>query len=142
MEGKTQDNARAPTTKKQRNLWTNRNADTVITMPSMTSTAVTQANQDNQIQTVTIRGRRDEGQSECTDNRKVIGLPLVKMNINNKMESKRTAINQKLFDLQKWECGTEGGRFCANQSFLKENQNMRVTSRVRDPAAACLCTIG
>ncbi len=41
-------------------------------MPSMTSTAVTQANQDNQIQTVTIRGRRDEGQSECNDNRKVI----------------------------------------------------------------------
>ena len=93
----------------------------MITMPSMTSTAVTQANQDNQIQTVTIRGRRDEGQSECTDNRKVMGPPLVKMNINNKMESKRTTINQKLFDLQKWECGTEGGRFRANQSFLKEN---------------------
>ena len=54
-------------------------------MPSMTSTAVTQANQDNQIQTVTIRCRRDEGQSKCTDDRKVIG-PLVKMNINDNGE--------------------------------------------------------
>jgi hypothetical protein len=38
-------------------------------MPSLTSQALTQANRDCKIRTVTGRARQDKGQGKCTDNR-------------------------------------------------------------------------
>ena len=55
-------------------LLKNRVANTVIAMPSLTSQALTQANRDCNIRTVTGRARRDKGQGKCADNKEQKGV--------------------------------------------------------------------
>jgi hypothetical protein len=50
---------------------TNLIAVAVIAMSSLTSQALTQANRDCKIRTVTGRARRDKGQGKCTDKKRV-----------------------------------------------------------------------
>jgi hypothetical protein len=52
----------------------NRVANTVIAMPSLMSQALTQANRDCKIRTVTGRARRDKGQGKCADNKEQKGV--------------------------------------------------------------------
>jgi hypothetical protein len=56
---------------KVNDLLMNRVANTVIAMPSLTSQALTQANRDCKIRTVTGRARQDKGQGKCTDKKRV-----------------------------------------------------------------------